>query len=472
MDSPTNPQIKIPYSPNEHRNVPHTYAMYQHLQVYEQWIDGLLGPIENRVQFESSDVLYEEFFLSAFTGSIINAGKDHPDVVKVDIPAGSYTRMGLSATVKPTLDNVDVKWVPTWRDTPVAMWFVGCEYPVIYLHVDFVVGTSSYEMTKNLILVHRSEIQKVLDLIAKTFKRSTKTMEVIRGKNVKLPDDGYKWDRVVLHPETAVAVKDDFEIFLKSQEWFVENDIPFRRGYLFYGPPGNGKTSVIRVMACHPLVSAFTIDMGNKDVENSDITDLFAKAATRSPSLIVLEDIDRMFSKQAQEEERRKVTLQHLLNCLDGVTSPEGTIVAATANEPCDLDPALLKRPGRFDRVIEFKSPETEQRKEYFLRRKSLALTPKEFDDIVDETNGFTFAQLREAYIIGGQSAFSENYDPKATINAIRLRHGVQQIRDSAKNISKYNFRKTVGFGEATGAGFASVVTKIAGQEGQYEEDK
>jgi ATP-dependent 26S proteasome regulatory subunit len=48
------------------------------------------------------------------------------------------------------------------------------------------------------------------------------------------------------------------------------------------------------------------------------------------------------------------VSFQTLLNCLDGVGTQEAVIVVATANDPTCLDPAILKRPGRFDRVVQF----------------------------------------------------------------------------------------------------------------------
>jgi len=431
---------------SESRYAPHTYSIQQHLDKYGDWITGMVGAIEDRVIFESADVPHSSFFLPYVTGGVKKMSKLSV-VESVRIPPGHSPRMKLVSSVKPTVDNINVSWDVEWRDTPVAIKFHDCEYPVIYAQVDFVVGTSSYEMFKTLIIVNRSEIQKVLANIAVVFKRTNKVMEVIRGSSVALPEDGYQWDRIVMHPDTHLMVKEDFEVFLKSQEWFKINDLPYRRGYLFYGQPGNGKTSAIRVMASHPLVSAFTIDMGNPDVSNADITELFNRATNRNPSVIVLEDIDRMFSRGAQEEERRKVTLQHLLNCLDGVTSPEGTIVIATANDPVHLDPALLKRPGRFDRVVEFKSPEEIERTEYFGRRSNITLTPDEVAAVVAATDGFTFAQLRESYIMGGQSAFAaSNFDPHVKITFDRLMQGVENIKKSMASVSKYQFKKTAGF--------------------------
>jgi ATP-dependent 26S proteasome regulatory subunit len=99
------------------------------------------------------------------------------------------------------------------------------------------------------------------------------------------------------------------------------------------------------------------------------------------------------------------VSFQTLLNCLDGVGTQDGVIVVATANDPTCLDAAILKRPGRFDRVVQFRNPDADLRREYY-RRLSPILTGEQFEVAIENTEGFSFAQLRETYILGAQSAF------------------------------------------------------------------
>src|SRR5437868_13964807 len=101
---------------------------------------------------------------------------------------------------------------------------------------------------------------------------------------------------------------------------------------------------------------------------------------------------------------RRVLCFQTLLNCLDGVATQDGVIVVATANDPTCLDPAILKRPGRFDRVVQFRNPDAELRRVYY-RKLSSILAGDEFEVAIEKTNGFSFAQLRETYILGAQSA-------------------------------------------------------------------
>lgn len=135
------------------------------------------------------------------------------------------------------------------------------------------------------------------------------------------------------------------------------NGLPFRRGYLFYGPPGNGKTTVIKVMASHPSITPLTFDFGGEIMNNESLSGFFEEAARNAPSLLIFEDLDRAFVVRDDHDQRPRITLQHFLNCLDGVGTQDGLIVVATANDPSMLDAAILKRPGRFDRVVGFRPP-------------------------------------------------------------------------------------------------------------------
>jgi ATP-dependent 26S proteasome regulatory subunit len=111
----------------------------------------------------------------------------------------------------------------------------------------------------------------------------------------------------------------------------------------------------------------------------------------------------------------------------------------ATANDPTALDPAILRRPGRFDRVVAFPNPNAELRTRYFSKLNP-NLTDDELRGAVAECEGFSFAQLRESYILAGQSAFETGGDvgPAELLEAISaLRNG---MRVSAQNGRELGF--------------------------------
>jgi ATP-dependent 26S proteasome regulatory subunit len=124
--------------------------------------------------------------------------------------------------------------------------------------------------------------------------------------------------------------------------------------------------------------------------------------------MVLLEDLDRAFPKTGETKSR--ISLQALLNALDGVGTGEGIVVVATANEPTILDPAILRRPGRFDRVVHFPNPSAELRQQY-LQQLNPSLPPRHLKMAVEVAEGLSFAQLREVHIIAGQRVFERKGD-------------------------------------------------------------
>jgi SpoVK/Ycf46/Vps4 family AAA+-type ATPase len=229
---------------------------------------------------------------------------------------------------------------------------------------------------------------------------------------------------MTLDPQVVSLLKDDFDFFFESEEWFRQAELPHRRGYLLHGPPGNGKSTAVRCMLSSRGLTAYTLRLFHPHTDDSDLDDLFDLALKNRPAIVLLEDIDRAFPKSG--ESKTNISLQQLLNTLDGIASGEGIIVVATANEPSLLDPAILRRPGRFDRVVSFPNPNRELRKSFFLGRR-IELTAGQADNIARASHGFSFAQLREAYI-AGQKAFER----KGTILENDLLLGIAALRNSS----------------------------------------
>jgi SpoVK/Ycf46/Vps4 family AAA+-type ATPase len=257
------------------------------------------------------------------------------------------------------------------------------------------------------IAVRRDALADTLRFFHRAVTNGRKRVRVFGGEDYFLPspeERPYSWDDVLLDEARQSLVRQDFEHFLERRDWFAARRVPWRRGYLFHGPPGNGKTSAVRAMASHPEVSAFSIDFADKDTSDYDVSRLFEAAADHSPGLILLEDFDRVFTK-TKESEERNCSYSHLLNCLDGLSGREGTIVVATANHPELLDEAILRRPGRFDRVIHFPLPDQALRERYF---ESLCPNLRgQLRILAAATERMSFAQLREVWLLASQTTAS-----------------------------------------------------------------
>jgi ATP-dependent 26S proteasome regulatory subunit len=248
-----------------------------------------------------------------------------------------------------------------------------------------------------------------------------------------------KWDDLVFDYKVRSMLVEDFESFFERQAWFRENKLPFRRGYLLHGPPGNGKSTAVRAMMTSRGLTAYTTRFFDSEIDDSDLDHLFELAVKNRPSMVLLEDLDRAFPKTGETKSR--VSLQQLLNNLDGVGSGEGIVVVATANEPTILDPAILRRPGRFDRVVHFPNPCAELRQQY-LQQLNPGLPARHLKLSVEKSDGLSFAQLREVHIIAGQRAFER----KGEITEGDLLLAIRALRQSNLTASR----------NGTAAGFCS----------------
>ncbi len=321
-----------------------------------------------------------------------------------------------------------------WDDGPVAFQVRGIPSPIVAIPVSYHAGTSTaYENVAQVLIFRREASVQVLGLIEKMSKSSGKPkLHTQNGLPQRiLPCD---WDQLVLDPSIAYLLKNDFQSFFQREPWFRKMRLPFRRGYLLHGPPGNGKSTAIRAMLTSAGLAAYTIRLFDSRTDDEDMERLFERVVNHAPGVILFEDIDRAFPRTGGS--KSKVSLQQLLNCLDPVATGEGIVIVATANNPTALDPAILKRPGRFDRVIHFPNPSEALRREYFCRMHQ-QFVGTDLNAVVSDSDGFSFAQLREAYIMAGQLAFEGNRE----ICLIDLTAGVRLLRETSQLSSTRNNR-------------------------------
>ncbi|XP_008220843.1 PREDICTED: AAA-ATPase At3g50940-like [Prunus mume] len=162
------------------------------------------------------------------------------------------------------------------------------------------------------------------------------------------------FDTMAMEPEIKKALIEDLDRFRERKEYYRRVGKAWKRGYLLFGPPGTGKSSLVAAMANYLKFDIFDLDL--KEVQcNSDLRRLLI--GTKSRSILVIEDIDCSVELQNRDAENEpktveddKITLSGLLNFIDGLwsTCGEERIIVFTTNRKDRLDPALL-RPGRMD---------------------------------------------------------------------------------------------------------------------------
>jgi len=195
--------------------------------------------------------------------------------------------------------------------------------------------------------------------------------------------------------------------FQEDKAFYSQFELPYKRGLLLYGSPGNGKTTLVKsiVNSIDAPVAYWQI---TEHTNSSSMSDVFERAEKLAPMVLVIEDVDSM-------PERARSTF---LNLLDGATSKEGLFVIATTNYPEKIDPALINRAGRFDQSYEIPLPNEEIRYDYLKNTKlsTILETQEQLKEIAEKTEGFSVTQLAEFYKL---AALSWYYDKVVDVQGI-----------------------------------------------------
>ncbi|XP_047310396.1 AAA-ATPase At2g18193-like [Impatiens glandulifera] len=163
---------------------------------------------------------------------------------------------------------------------------------------------------------------------------------------------------LAMDPKMKANLMEDLDRFVRRREFYKKVGKAWKRGYLLFGPPGTGKSSLIAAMANYLKFNVYDLELSSI-YSNSELRRILV--STNNRSIIVIEDIDcsvQMHNRDQTEDQEdsrsnSKLTLSGLLNFIDGLWSSCGDerIIIFTTNHRDRLDPALL-RPGRMDMHI------------------------------------------------------------------------------------------------------------------------
>lgn len=175
-------------------------------------------------------------------------------------------------------------------------------------------------------------------------------------------------ESVVLASGVFENLRADLKAFIGEREWYERVGIPYRRGYLLTGAPGNGKTSTVSAMAGVFKRDIYCLSIAGVNAYSLGVL----LGELPNDSILLIEDIDCLYGARSKDKDndnpaRSEVSMSSFLNAIDGVGSKPGRLMFVTTNHAHKLDPALV-RPGRLDRHIEFANADRDMAARMFLR--------------------------------------------------------------------------------------------------------
>jgi hypothetical protein len=229
--------------------------------------------------------------------------------------------------------------------------------------------------------------------------RSNLHIRVIEGEDIPYTKD-QTWDELFLPVEIKQELRSLVENFLSSSDFYLQNKIPWKRGIILHGEPGNGKTSIIRTIISEYDFKPVTIVAGADD---DAVREAFSYAEEQCPSLLYFEDLDSLLEKS--------VDTSTFLNLMDGISAKNGLMVIATANEIRKLKANITKRPSRFDRKFEIPPPNLEMAHIYLKKWFLNVATPTKCKELAKTAvkHKLSYAYIKELYISSMFEALSHN---------------------------------------------------------------
>jgi len=228
------------------------------------------------------------------------------------------------------------------------------------------------------------------------------------------------FETIVLDKDVKKTLICDLEDFTSNEtlEWYEKHCIPFKRGYLFHGKPGCGKTSTISAIATYLKRKVYKLNLVAPGLSDNGLME--AVNSVKKNSILVMEDIDSLFGVHREKNEVFCTTFSGLLNAIDGLGDSKGHIFIMTSNYPEKLDDAL-KRKGRCDLEIEFKACTQKDAENMFLNfyPDSIEDSKKFSSQMADYT--YTPAQLQHHFI--------ENRK-KASKDSVKINHSMFNSSD------------------------------------------
>ncbi len=224
-------------------------------------------------------------------------------------------------------------------------------------------------------------------------ERSRPGLVILSGKcnERRARGEAVAWADVLLPSGLAGDIERTVAEFFASRALYERHRLAYRRGILLAGPPGNGKTTILKAIRTAGGVPVIQAVVTSEAERGKLIERAFAKAALLAPCVLCFEDLDALVDDGP--------ALSLFLNALDGLAPLHGILVIATTNRPDRIDPAIARRPSRFDRVWTIPAPDRALRERYLARLLGADASEGAAARLAARPDGFSMAFLKEVVV-------------------------------------------------------------------------
>lgn len=180
-----------------------------------------------------------------------------------------------------------------------------------------------------------------------------------KREDIGPPQSDKAIEHLALTPDLTNLVE-EIRFWRKSEDWYKARRIPWKRGYLFHGLPGTGKTAMIRAVAEDLDLPVYLYDLAS--LHNHEFIEGWGKTVDNAPCIAAFEDLDGVFDGRRNVIDEKALSFDCLLNSIDGVQKTDGVLLIITTNCLEKIDPAIgiptthgtTTRPGRIDHTVLF----------------------------------------------------------------------------------------------------------------------
>jgi len=230
------------------------------------------------------------------------------------------------------------------------------------------------------------------------------------GELEKLVPISLRSDAYVVMDSVYRPIVDDMKAFIANEEVYRKIGTIYKRGILLYGPPGEGKTSLIRCVAAKEFpVDAVVIFFDS--IPTTGMIETIKETLPDRMKIFVFEELANIVQNSRVER---------VLDFLDGEKSVDKTLMIATTNYPEQLPGNIVERPSRFDRLIKMGHPTNDERKlilNHYLMREAT-------DEEVTATKGLSTAAIKECCFL-------------THLNGLTVKEAAKKLKDHSDLVKK-----------------------------------